>query len=311
MRCQIRKIKVLLSIVAVVPAVSGWLSAAPGTTAANFLKLPQGNRATAMGSSFTANAEGPTAVFWNPAGLANGPFNEARMVYNDWIEGIYYGYAAYRHRIDRGGFGFAVTYLNSGSITRRETGRECSGSAYYLQDIAVDFGEGIYISDTFNVGVLLKLISEYIDGESANSLAGGLGGQYRKQYRDHFLSAGLALMNLGTEMGYDSKYPLPVILRMGVSDELPGSGFSSSAQIDMHTSEGAVTGGAGVELQAASFLKVRLGYRFGYRDVPFPYGITAGFGVTYTDVVDYLFDYSVSTLGDLGFVNRIGFGIKF
>ena len=40
-----------------------------GTTAASFLELGVGSRAVAMGEAYVAIAEGPTAGYWNPAGL--------------------------------------------------------------------------------------------------------------------------------------------------------------------------------------------------------------------------------------------------
>ena len=41
-----------------------------GTTAAPFMNISQGARATAMGSAFVAVADDPSAIFWNPAGLS-------------------------------------------------------------------------------------------------------------------------------------------------------------------------------------------------------------------------------------------------
>ena len=42
-----------------------------GTTAAAFLNIGVGSRANAMGGAFTAMADDATALYWNPAGLAN------------------------------------------------------------------------------------------------------------------------------------------------------------------------------------------------------------------------------------------------
>jgi len=41
----------------------------PGTSAANFLKIGVGARATAMGDAFTGLANDGTCLYWNPAGL--------------------------------------------------------------------------------------------------------------------------------------------------------------------------------------------------------------------------------------------------
>ena len=41
-----------------------------GTTTAQFLKLGVGARAIGMGEAYSAIADDPTAIYWNPAGLA-------------------------------------------------------------------------------------------------------------------------------------------------------------------------------------------------------------------------------------------------
>ncbi|MDA3793110.1 MAG: PorV/PorQ family protein [Elusimicrobia bacterium] len=286
------------------------LYASPGITAANFLKLPQGIRATAMGSNYTAFAKGPESLYWNPAGLASGTFNEGRLNYNSWIGETYYGYAGYRHRLKGGGLAASVTYLDSGAITKREGGRESVGT-YYMRDIAFDIGQAMIISPNFRAGVSLKFIYETIDGNSANALAGGLGAQFFKKIKEHYLNAGMAVMNLGTKMGYSSKYSLPAVIKLGVGDELFDSRLRGSLQGDYYITDQTLHGGAGIEFTATPALKIRGGYDFGREDISFPYGLTAGFGVKYTEYYEYLFDYSISMSGDLGFVHRAGVGIQF
>jgi len=41
-----------------------------GTTSAPFLSIAQGARALSMGGAFVAVASDPSAMFWNPAGVA-------------------------------------------------------------------------------------------------------------------------------------------------------------------------------------------------------------------------------------------------
>ena len=41
-----------------------------GTSAAPFLSIAQGARATAMGSAFVGISDDQSAMYWNPAGLA-------------------------------------------------------------------------------------------------------------------------------------------------------------------------------------------------------------------------------------------------
>jgi len=303
--------KTAAALILLIFCLNGSSGAESGTTSAAFLKLGQGNRETAMGGSFVAAVRGPSAVFWNPAGLATGIFNEARLIYNSWVQDIYWGYASYRHNLGKGGFGAAVTYLNSGDMVRRGSGREESGSSYSLTDIAFDIGQGLRLTGNINAGVSVKFINEKIDEETATAVAVGFGGQYHRELNSHYISAGLSCMNMGTRMGYGEKFPLPAVIRLDAADLFPGQRLMAHAGFDYFVVEERATAGAGIEFTAAPFLDLRCGYRFGYRDINSVYGLTAGFGIKYIEEVEYSFDYSFATLGDLGYINRIGFGVRF
>ena len=54
-----------------------------GTSAAQFMKIGVGARATAMGESFVAVSNDASAIFWNPAGIASLTTNEVLLVHTD------------------------------------------------------------------------------------------------------------------------------------------------------------------------------------------------------------------------------------
>jgi len=56
-----------------------------GTSAANFLKIGVGGRATGMGGAITANVNDPSSLYWNPAGTANAENIEVMVNITDWI----------------------------------------------------------------------------------------------------------------------------------------------------------------------------------------------------------------------------------
>jgi len=43
-----------------------------GTAGAQFLQIPVGAQAVAMGGAYVAQARGPLALYWNPAGITQG-----------------------------------------------------------------------------------------------------------------------------------------------------------------------------------------------------------------------------------------------
>jgi hypothetical protein len=63
-----------------------------GTSAANFLKIGVGGRATAMGGAITGQVDDPTSLFWNPAGIANARNIEFTVNHNDWIFDLTHSY---------------------------------------------------------------------------------------------------------------------------------------------------------------------------------------------------------------------------
>ena len=72
---------------------------AAGTTGADFLNLPIGARAAAMGGAYSAISDEASAVYWNPAGLVQIPKLSAVFMRSQYVADISYQYAAYAHRL--------------------------------------------------------------------------------------------------------------------------------------------------------------------------------------------------------------------
>ncbi|CUS76759.1 Uncharacterised protein family (UPF0164) [Candidatus Kryptonium thompsonii] len=62
------------------------------TTAAPFLEIPVGGRATGMGASFVAVANDASAIYWNPGGISRFDRIEAIFQYTSWIADIKFGF---------------------------------------------------------------------------------------------------------------------------------------------------------------------------------------------------------------------------
>ena len=69
-----------------------------GTSASAFLKIDAGSpRAQALGNAFVSIAEGPEALFWNPAGAASATTKEIQLSYQDYLQGYASRTLAYLH----------------------------------------------------------------------------------------------------------------------------------------------------------------------------------------------------------------------
>jgi len=77
----------------------------PGWSAAAQFRFGVGARALALGSAYTALAEGPTAVYWNPAGLLLAPL-EAEGMYTEPFR------RAIGYRLQFLGVGGQIPHLN-------------------------------------------------------------------------------------------------------------------------------------------------------------------------------------------------------
>ena len=63
-----------------------------GTTAAKFLSIGVGAKATGMGGAFTSIADDATAMYWNPAGLGFYNTKEVYFNHSNWIADISFDY---------------------------------------------------------------------------------------------------------------------------------------------------------------------------------------------------------------------------
>ena len=73
---------------------------------------------------------GITAIYWNPAGLADVENKAISFTHSFWLEGIYYENASYAARLGAGRsvLGISVDYLSMDSINRYDNTGGSQGS---------------------------------------------------------------------------------------------------------------------------------------------------------------------------------------
>ena len=214
-----------------------------GTSAANFLKIGVGGRASAMAGAITGQVDDPTSLFWNPAGIANAQGIEVTVNHTDWIFNLTHSYLAAIMPAGRiGHFGLSINYLDMGEMeSTTEFQPEGDGTTFSASDMAIGIAYGKNMSDRFNIGVQLKMVQESISFTSASAFAIDAGSQYISRFSG--LRIGMAITNFGTKMrlnGTDQKididpfedldgnpdvianlrtedWPLPMAFRFGLS----------------------------------------------------------------------------------------------
>ncbi len=307
-----------------------------------FLKIGQGARAAGMGEAFTAVADDATAVFWNPAGLAQLNRLHFQFTHNQWIDD--FRQESFAVAAPWGGtWALAYSMLDLGTFTEMDATNAATGRSYAVSDQVLQAGFGrSFSSDTIMTGAAVKLVKEDLDGglhgQAASFAAGVLAVPL---FQDPRLTFAAVVENAGGQL---SGFRLPLTGRLGVAWRKLG--VFAGAPADTETGlerearrtsrypwdvESAVTDSltaasdvvlplrgrsewhVGLEYWLSVFA-VRAGYRFRFprNDLGGPSGVTLGAGVRGRGFqFDYGFDASFAPYGELGNASRFSLIVSF
>ena len=176
-----------------------------GTRAAEFLTIPVGPRAVAMGGAYSAAADEITAIYWNPAGLG---FVQEREVFLTVVERpldirFTYGAVAVPVWEDRLVLGAFLSVLNSGDqeITT-EFQPEGTGAYYSAYSLSAGGAVAYNFSDRFSAGLVVKNVHEDIFGITQDAVAFDMGTNYHEEVMGIPLRLAFTVTNLGTSMSF-------------------------------------------------------------------------------------------------------------
>jgi hypothetical protein len=282
------------------------------TTGFAFLNLPAGARAAALGGSYTAIADDPNALFWNPAGVApatplttpnagvvSAMHHESIQSFRQDVVG-----GVWQKRGDGLSLGFNAHY--TGSIEQTDELGTVLGTTG-ASDFAIAGGWATTAAAGLRLGAGLQWVSETLAGTSASALSLSAGGLYAPAAVTG-LTLGLAVRNIGgspaftdEQGGKGEKVEQPLTLAGGAAyTHTTGSvrwlvtGEATKLKGD------SVEGRLGVEVLPAPVLALRAGWMLGQDAAD----LTAGAGVTFGRVS---FDYAyVPYHDDLGSSHRAG-----
>src|SRR5262245_18696395 len=80
-----------------------------GKSGLAFLKIGVGSRAAALGEAYTALADEPSAIYWNPAGLRSVSGTQLAFTHLSWLENIKHDFMAISFPGFGGKIGLAFT----------------------------------------------------------------------------------------------------------------------------------------------------------------------------------------------------------
>jgi len=311
-----------------------------GTTAATFLSISQGARATSMGSAFVAVADDWTALYWNPAGIAS-LGNGVMFDHTTWFADIGYNYIA--GSVSLGSIGNLGLSLTSSSIgdMRVTTVDEPNGTGelFNVSQVAAGVAYAIRLTDNFSIGFNPKFIYERIWKMSANAFAIDVGVKYTTPFDGVVL--GMSIANFGEKMhmtgqnaivlydadplntGNNGRIPaevstndwsLPLMFRVGIAYRPPlGDQHQLTLAVDaLHPSDDYESVNVGAEYSYDGFVAIRGGYKSLFlKDTEESFTFGVGVRQHLLGNVSLLADYCYIRFGRLNYAQKITIGMGF
>lgn len=266
--------------------------------AGSFLRIGVGARALGMGGAFVAVANDPTAIYWNPAGLASLKSSEIASMYtNQFGLGAHFSFLAFGQPWgEKKGWAIGFVNLSLGQIPI--TGLDENGRPVVIgyigsseSSLLLAYGQTLFGSA---LGITVKGIRQTLANESSVGLGIDLGA--RILFIQNF-SLGVIVKNGFVNWSTGERVVFPAQAILGVAYH-PFSrltlafdaGLQSGRRIELHT---------GVEYLIIPQLALRLGLDRGK--------LTAGAGFA---IRQFELDYALM-FHSLGLSHRLSFGMKF
>jgi long-subunit fatty acid transport protein len=312
-----------------------------GSTAAPFLNVAIGARPIAMGGAFSATANDVSALYWNPAGIARIPGNEALFSYSNWFADINYNWSGAALNLGgMGTIGLSVTYLDYGEMeVTTLSEQDGTGQMFDATDLAMALSYAYNLTDKFSVGGSVKYIQQRIWNSSASSIAFDLGVLY---YSDIMgIRIGSSISNFGDAMSLSGKdllvqhdineqiegnndeilanlktdeFPLPLLFRIGLAaDIIDMEDHLFTVAVDaLHPNDNDESLNVGVEYLLYEMIALRGGYKSLFLDNA-EEGLTLGVGLRYTFApgLRLFVDYAYQEFGILDNTQHFALGISF
>ena len=314
-----------------------------GTTAGTFLEISVGAIATGMGGAYVSRANDATALYWNPAGIANIPDYEADVVHTEWLAQTNLDFAALVVPLgDFGTLGFSYTSLNMPDMKVTTVDQpEGTGEYFSAGDISFGITYSRNLFDRFSIGFTGKYIQETIWHMSSVAFAMDIGTMFRTDLFGGMV-IGASISNFGTPMklqgidirtfssvdpaqlGTNDQIPysidldswsLPLLFRIGIStNAIKTDDYRWTVAVDaLHPNDNYESLNVGTELSFKELLFLRGGFQsvgLTDREGGLSFGIGLKFKMLFSDSI-VKFDYGYRDFGRLSGINVFSVGVNF
>ncbi|WP_428074888.1 hypothetical protein [Candidatus Avelusimicrobium aviculae] len=299
-------------------AIDDWA----GTSGSQFLKIDAGSpRAQALGNAYVSVADGPEALFWNPAGAASATSRELQFSYLAYLQGYKARTLAYLQPLGKTILGVTLNYMDMGGFDYRdEWGNLQWSGANPVQNFvgSVSLARGFF-DQKLQIGGTAKYVNEKLDTNRYTSVGFDVGAKLRLV---NWLGLGGALVNIG------DREDMPQGLRLGA--DINTRYFTISGEwMDYEDDDSRYGIGLEVHIPEDLLSVARFDLRVGYytRDntgisesstlqslgLDETSKVSFGFGIYSSELFGYgaSIDYAVTPFGALGTSQQIAVGIQF
>lgn len=176
-----------------------------GAAGGQFLKIGVGGRGNGMAGAFSSVVNDLTAIYWNPAGVADVKGIGATAAYTSWFAGFNQAFAAFDMPLGTN-FTLAAHVMRFGSgdieITTFEE-PDGTGLFYNVADMSGGVTLAGYLTDKFSFGVTAKYVYHSFTNLSASGFAFDIGTMYETGIQG--IRLGFTILNLGTSQSYSGQ----------------------------------------------------------------------------------------------------------
>lgn len=288
-----------------------------GISTAQFLKIGVGGRAAALGESFIAISDDASALYWNPAGLAQFTKNQIMFSHNIWVVDINHDFIGAVYHLDSDNtFGASLTAVTMEDMpVTTEFAPFGTGEYFGFSDIALSISYARKMTQQFSIGGTVKYIEETLDKLKMRGVMIDLGTYYRTGLGSTRFA--VTVSNFGAELAPDGEVVLvgdrknsewqsfapPTIFRIGFAFE-PFENeehkVTTSIQLN-HPNDNSENVVVGAEYSWNNLLFVRGGYKFNVDEQNYSFG--TGLQVPIS-IAEFTLDYAFANFERLGSVHR-------
>ena len=312
-----------------------------GTSAATFLEVDVGARATSLGGAYTSVANDVSALYWNPAGIAWNQGFQIEFSHSPWLADISHNFFGITQSIPsiNSSVGFSLISMDYGEQAVRTVDRpEGTGEYYDASDMSLAVSFAMSLTERFSFGLTGKYITQKIYSATGSAFAIDVGVFYNTELKG--LRIGASVSNFGSQIQLAGRhlttvvdpdplvdnfdrvpvnyktgaYDLPLLFRAGISYQRDLNSLGEILlSVDLnHPSNATESISMGFEYGFGKIFYLRTGYKNLFERDSIV-GLSFGAGIDYQiqGSLGIRFDYSWQDWGDLKSAQRFSVGLVF